>query len=324
MTYLEEHREDIFKKYTNEELLKDIENYKYKNGKLTKTLNHFFEECMYNCVGSKGRYTPLQVLQDNEMMDWILNYVKTKPNFYTGNEISNVKSFMRNGTRYTRKVANFCPKTARDIYFRYHDINGEKINILDTSMGFGARMSAALLSGHNYCGIDPNKELYQKLKQYYFFLKENKCIDNTQKCGMYCQGSEKYIPQLDNQFDVCFTSPPYFNLEKYSNDNSESTKNYDNYELWVENFVKPTINNIYRYLKVGGYAMINIKNLTSKGKETLFDDWFNIFSSHNGFEFVEVFEMEHQAKKHYTDNCNYTKEQYTGFKEPVMCFKKIK
>ena len=100
-------------------------------------------------------------------------------------------------------------------------------------------------------------------------------------------------------------------------------KNYDNYELWIKNFVEPTINNIYQSLKIGGYVMINIKNLTSKGKEPLFDDWFNIFSSNSGFELVEVFEMEHQSKKHYTDNCNYTKEQYKGFKEPVMCFKKI-
>lgn len=167
--YLEEHRSEIFKKYTNKELIKDIESYKNNNGRLSKVLNHFFEECMYNCIGSKGSYTPLQVLQNEEMMEWILNYINTKPNFYNGNEISNVKSYMRNGTRYTRKVANFCPKTARDIFFRYHDINDEKINILDTSMGFGARMSVALLSGHNYCGIDPNKQLFKKLKEYYYF-----------------------------------------------------------------------------------------------------------------------------------------------------------
>lgn len=324
MTYLEQHKNDIFKKYTDKELIKDINNYKYKNGKLTKTLNHFFEECIYNCVGSRYNNTPMQVLQNDEMMKWILNYIKSKPNFYTGNEISNVKSFMRNGTRYARKVANFCPKTAKEIYFRYHNINGDKINILDTSMGFGARMSAVLLNGHNYYGIDPNKELFTKLNQYLDFLKNNNCIDANQICEMHCQGSEKYISQWDNLFDVCFTSPPYFNLEKYSDDDSESTKNYNNYELWINNFVKPTIDNIYRYLKVDGYVMINIKNLSNKGKESLFDDWFNIFSAHNGFEFVEVFEMKHQSKKHYTDNCNYTKEQYTGFKEPVMCFKKVK
>lgn len=324
MTYLEQHKNDIFKKYTDKELIKDINNYKYKNGKLTKTLNHFFEECIYNCVGSRYNNTPMQVLQNDEMMKWILNYIKSKPNFYTGNEISNVKSFMRNGTRYARKVANFCPKTAKEIYFRYHNINGDKINILDTSMGFGARMSAVLLNGHNYYGVDPNKELFTKLNQYLDFLKNNDCIDTNQICEMRCQGSEKYISQWDNLFDVCFTSPPYFNLEKYSNDDSESTKNYNNYELWINNFVKPTIDNIYKYLKVGGYVMINIKNLSNKGKESLFDDWFDIFSNHSGFEFVEVFEMTHQSKKHYTDNCNYTKEQYTGFKEPVMCFKKVK
>ena len=103
-----------------------------------------------------------------------------------------------------------------------------------------------------------------------------------------------------------------------------STLNYDNYGQWLNKYVKPTIDNIYRYLKVGGVAMINIKNLTSRGKEKLFDDWFEIFSQHGGFEFVETFEIKHQSKKNYTMNCNYSADSYKGFKEPVMVFRKIK
>ena len=324
MNYLELHRDEIFKKYTTEELLKDIENYKSGSGRLSKVLNHFFEECIFNSKSNRYNFTPFEVLENKEMMNYILEYIKTKPNFYTGSEISNVKSFFRNGTRYARKVANFCPKTARDIYFRYNDINGDKLNILDTSMGFGSRMSSVLLNGHNYCGFDPNKELYEKLKEYYSFLKENNIVTNEQKCGMYCQGSEVYRPELSNMFDVSFTSPPYFNLESYSCDNGTSTKYHDNYNLWIEYFAKPTINNTYNYLKIDGYAMINIKNLTNGKRETLFDDFINIFMENSGFEFIEVFDIEHQGKKNFTMNCNYSKEQYIGFKEPIMVFRKVK
>ena len=323
MNYLELHKNEIFKKYTNEELLKDINNYKYGKGKLYKVLNHFFEECIFNCQAPRGNKTPMEALQNEEDMNFILDYIKTKPKFYTGNEISNVKSFFRNGGRIAQKVANFCPVNARNIYFRYHDINGERLNILDTSAGFGSRMSAVLLSGHNYCGFDPNQELFNKLIEYKEFLKDNQLIDETQRCGLYCAGSEIYRPELANTFDVSFTSPPYFNLEKYGEDDSRSTKNYDNYSNWLEQFAKPTIINTYNYLKNGGYAMINIKNLTRGGKQPLFDDWFNIFSDIDGFEFIEVFEMKHQSKKNYFMNTNYAKDDYKGFKEPIMVFRKV-
>lgn len=324
MNYLEEHRNEIFKKYSTEELLKDISNYRDGGGRLYKVLNHFFEECIFECKAPRGNKSPMEALQNEDDMNFILEYVKSKPKFYTGNEISNVKSFFRNGGRIAQKVANFCPKNARDIYFRYNDINGETLNILDTSMGFGARMSAVLLSGHNYCGFDPNKKLFKKLIEYKDFLLNNNVIDKKQRCGLYCQGSEIFRPELENMFDVSFTSPPYFNLEKYDSDNSESTKNYNNYEMWLNNFAKPTIENTYKYLKIGGYAMINIKNLTRGHKEPLFDDWLKLFNKQDGFEFVEIFEMKHQSKKNYWMNTNYSKETYQGFKEPVMVFRKVK
>lgn len=323
MNYLELHRDEIFKKYSTEELLKDIESYKSGSGRLSKTLNNFFEECIFECQAPRGNKSPMDALQNEQDMKFIIEYTNSKPNFYTGSEISNVKSFFRNGGRLAQKVANFCPKNARDIYFRYHDINGERLNILDTSSGFGSRMSAVLLSGHNYCGFDPNPNLHKKLAEYYKFLKDNNVI-KTEKCGLYKQGSEIHRPELDNMFDVSFTSPPYFNLEKYADDDSDSTKNYNNYDAWLEYFAKPTINNTYKYLKIGGYAMINIKNLTRGKKEPLFDDWIRLFQEHGGFEMVEIFEMEHQAKKNYWMNTSYDKETYQGFKEPIMSFRKVK
>lgn len=324
--YLDAHYDEFFKKYSTEELIKDIISYQFGNGKLTKTLNHFFEECIYNCIGSKYPLSPMQALSDDDIVNKIIEYIKTKPKFYTGNEIANIKSYFRNGTNYARKVANFCPKNARDIYFRYYDINGDKINCLDTSMGFGSRMSAVLLSGHNYCGFDPNIELFKRLKKYKKFLKENNILKESQRCGLYCCGSEIFKPELVNLFDVSFTSPPYFNLEIYSSDNSASTINLKDYNEWINNFVVPTIDNTYKYLKINGYAMINIKNLNSKGKEPLFDDWFKIFLNHDGFEFIEIFEMNHQSKKHYTEYYNSIgmNQEYNGFKEPVMVFRKVK
>lgn len=319
MSYLDLHRTEIFKKYSNDELVKDFVSFRDGKGKLNKVLNHFFEELIFECKGPRGNLSPMEALQDDELMDKILQYIIIKPNFYTGNEISNVKSFFRNGGKWACKVANFDPKNAREIYKRYFNEN-DNICILDTSAGFGARMSGSLALNHNYCGIDPNKSLVLKLNEYGKFLTENNLT--TARYRILCQGSEQHNSMLDNQFDVSFTSPPYFNLEIYSSDECESTKNYDNYELWLEKFAKPTIENTYKYLKVGGYAMINIKNLTYGKKEPLFDDWFEIFQAIPGFKFIETFEMKHQSKKNYTMNTNYDASVYKGFKEPIMAFKK--
>lgn len=319
MSYLDLHRNEIFKKYSTEELIKDFKSYRDGKGRLNKVLNHFFEELIFECKGPRGNLSPMEALQDDDLMKKILDYISIKPNFYTGNEVANVKSFFRNGGKWACKVANFCPKNAREIYLRYFS-KDDNICILDTSAGFGARMSGSLGLNNNYCGIDPNKNLVLALEKYGRFLKDNELT--TAKYRILCQGSETFNPMLENQFELSFTSPPYFNLEIYDNDNCESTKNYDNYELWLEKFAKPTIENTYKYLKVGGYAMINIKNLTRGKKEPLFDDWFKIFESINGFEFVEVFEMKHQSKKNYIMNTNYDASAYHGFKEPIMVFRK--
>lgn len=321
MSYLSDHKQEIFKKYTKEELLTDINNYKTKSGRLSKLLNHYFEECIFNCKSNRYSKTPMEALQNDDDMNWILNYIQSKPNFYTGNEVSNVKSFFRNGTRIARKVANFCPKNARNAYFRYFDI-GTNISCLDTSAGFGSRMSAALLNGASYIGFDPNAEVVEKSNEMFKFFKDNNLITDLQSFKIYNCGSEEFKPELINSADVVFTSPPYFNLETYSNDNCESNKNYNNYQMWLDHFVVPTVDNIYKYLKCGGYIMINIKNLTNMGKQKLFDDWLAIITKHPGFEFVEVFEMEHQGSKNFWMNTNYSKEDYNGYKEPVMVFKK--
>ena len=328
MTYLEQHKNEIFKKFTDEELLKDIDNYKNGKGKLNKVLNHFFEECIFNCKGGRGAKTPLEALQDEQSMNRILEAIKKSPNlYYSEDEIVNVKKFFSMAGRIAQKVANFCPQNAKNIYFRYFPNaltdTRNKLNVLDTSCGFGSRMSAVLLNGHNYYGFDPNIDLQKQLIKCAKFYKSHNLIDNAQKCTLYSSGSEQFRSELENTIDVSFTSPPYFNLERYYDDNSASTINYNDYQAWLNEFVKPTIENTYKYLKVGGYAMINIKNLTTKGKQKLFDDWFDLFQSIKGFEFVETFDMKHQHKRTFNGkHATISDEEYLGFKEPVMVFRK--
>lgn len=317
MGYLEDNYNKIFKKYNNDDLIKDWNNFKNGNGNLYKFLNHFFEELIFESCGKKTKISPMDVLKDNDKINEIFEYIKTKPNFYKGSDISNLKSYFRNAVGWVRKVANFPAKTARSIYNRYKDnFDIQQLNILDTSCGFGSRMSATLVDDNNYFGIEPNNRLYHQLCLCVDFLINNN-LTNGNSC-IYCNGSENYIEELDNKMHISFTSPPYFDLEYYSNDKYESTKNLDNYDNWIEYFVKPTIGNTYSYLIVGGYALINAKNISSKHK--IYDDFFNIFDTNDFFRFVEEIDMK-IIKKNYDMAENIGKISNV---EKIMCFQKIK
>lgn len=262
----------------------------------------------------------MECLDNDEMMQKILNYISSKPNFFTSdNEITNVKSCLRNSMSWVRKVANFPAQEAKRIYNYYNDDN-KKLNCLDTSMGFGSRMSGALLSGNNYFGFEPNNTLYEQLVSYKNWLLNNNYISQDTICNFYNCGSETYQPDLENSIDVSFTSPPYFNLEKYANDNSASTKNYNDYSKWVEEFVIPTVENTYKYLKINGYAMINVKNLTKSNP--CYDDFFKAFSNITGFEFIENLDLS-IIKKQYGKQWD-NKKGVISNKEPIMVFRKVK
>ena len=73
MSYLDLHRTEIFKKYSNDELVKDFVSFRDGKGKLNKVLNHFFEELIFECKGPRGNLSPMEALQDDELMDKICN-----------------------------------------------------------------------------------------------------------------------------------------------------------------------------------------------------------------------------------------------------------
>ena len=215
-------KEQFFKKYSKEELLKDIENLQKGSGRLNKLFNHFFEEEMYKCKGGRGAYTPMQVLDNKELVDKIIEYTKSKPKFYVGNDIANIKSFFRNAGRIAQKVANFPIREAIDIYVKY---SKEGDNVYDFSCGFGSRMNATLLSRRNYFGTDPNETLCIKLNECGKFLEDNGILNSlliNNKYKIYCQGSEDFIPELENTIDIAFSSPPYFDLEIYGDSEKQS------------------------------------------------------------------------------------------------------
>jgi len=149
-------------------------------------------------------------------------------------------------------VSNFRPSAAKVIYEKF---GGDGV-IRDMSCGWGGRLIGFLASKNtkHYIGTEPSTKTYEgllKMKKDFSYL--GKQID------IYKQGSEDFIPEKES-IDLCFTSPPYFDTEKYSNESTQSFKKFSTPNEWVSGFLKKTIENCYYGLKKNGYMLINIAN----------------------------------------------------------------
>jgi hypothetical protein len=198
-----------------------------------------------------------------------------------------------------QSVSNFRPSAAAAIYKSYA---GDGV-VWDMSCGFGGRLLGAFLSEKvkTYIGTDPSTPTYNgltEMKNDFSYLGVN--VD------LHKVGSEEFIP--DTKVDLCFTSPPYFNTEKYSDEPTQSYISYNTVNSWNENFLRKTIHNCRICLKDNGFLLLNVANVISH--KSLEEDTVKI-AQEEGFKLEKTLKMQLSS---------ITKG---GFKyEPIFVFKK--
>jgi len=179
-------------------------------------------------------------------------------------------------------AVNFPPLTARWIYENYtnHIPKEETLNIYDPSSGWGGRILGAMSSHRkiHYIGTDPNTdnfidELGITRYEYVADFFNNKCLETNSfweedknTYHVFQEGSEhignhKDFQQYKGKLDLIFTSPPYFDREQYSSDETQSFKSYPQYDDWRDNFLKPTLENCFHSLKDDRYILWNIADI---------------------------------------------------------------
>lgn len=200
-----------------------------------------------------------------------------------------------------QSVSNFRPTVAKLIYNLY----GNNGDILDMSSGFGGRLFGFFASDcKTYTGIEPSSKTCEGLVNMISDLEWT-----GKSAEIYQTGSEIYNPKWDDSFDLCFTSPPYFDTEKYSDEDTQSYRKYTTLDFWLEGFLKSTIENCWGYTKDDGHMVINIADTTKhKGLE----EATVRYAVNCGFEFVDTLQMEMSA-------ISKSKGRKT---EPVFVFKK--
>ena len=144
-------------------------------------------------------------------------------------------------------INQFKPRVAACLYEQF------KPNcILDFSAGWGDRCVAAMAKGIDYIGIDSNTELARPYTDMVNFFKEYANVSSSVQ--MHFMPSETFdFSQYDQQYDMVFTSPPYYDIEIY-----ENMPTYTSYEHWESKFLQHVIQKSWEFLKEGGWMCLNI------------------------------------------------------------------
>jgi 16S rRNA G966 N2-methylase RsmD len=167
--------------------------------------------------------------------------------------------------------------------------------VLDPCAGWGGRMLGTIAAGAEYVAFEPNTETYEGLLNLSKFL-------GIQDKVRIIKDSALEMDKYDiGEFDLILTSPPYFDLEVYSHEDTQSIKGCDTYSIWVNNFLKPLIELSISHMKVDGWSCWNVHNV---GKMKMIDDVKEIHNGFNNQKIFSVISSKRQTNKIKSNNKN--------------------
>lgn len=189
---------------------------------------------------------------------------------------------IRNGFIVQRnKVSWFKPSWAAYVYRRF--LSGVDCPVVwDPSVGFSARMLgfSSVSSNGTYVGTDPCFHMCRDARDVASLIGS---IKPRLSFEIHQDGSERWKPVQDS-LDLVFTSPPYFDAEKYYDEPGQCWRDYPGLEGWKTGYYFPTLKNAFVGLKSGRHLVLNV---SSKLRDVTFD-----CAAKAGFVFIEEIDMK--------------------------------
>jgi hypothetical protein len=287
-----------YPKYSDDRLRKSFEKIKnidtngllvndeLKNSNSTGTdiVKHFCGIPFYNSKVEKG-LSPMDVFNNDTMfikvlknrMGWCSSSEDgtSRPYIFGINDGMIIQGIRSSGLGSS--ISQFKPAIAKYIYSKYVPKDGV---VLDYSSGWGARALAAMSLNLTYYGIDPltSKENNNILN---FFNGKGKVINGVgEDIGSYIDFEK---------VDLVLSSPPYFNLEIYSNDKTQSYNKYENYGDWLTKYWDITVKNCMSVMKASGYFCLVISEIS--GKYDIAKDMIGICND-NGLNIIKTYPLK--------------------------------
>ena len=200
--------------------------------------------------------------------------------------------------------------------------------VLDPCTGWGGRMLGCLAAGSEtyYVGCEPDKNTARGLTA--ILQDEALPLLTRARARIFHKPAElaliEDIAQLE-KFDMVLTSPPYFNLERYTDDNNQSITTFKKWEEWTEKWLKPVILSSLALLKPTGVSCWSVKNFKSDKVYALADVTKKIHAD-AGWTLVKVVAMTGSARPGVNTEKEKEKEKEKVKKiseEETFCFKKL-
>ena len=246
---------------------------------------HYNRYEFWNAKGDDNSRSIVEAFNDDNIF---IDVLKNRMGWCTSNEGGQTRPYVFSiydkmiiqGIRSSAKgygVSNFRPMVARYFALKY-----KAKNILDYSAGWGARMlgCCSVDSVKKYTGIDPLTA--DNINQ----MIDDLNLNNIAHVIKGCSEDNKIYNNLNDDYDLVISCPPYFTLEKYSNDNSQSYNKFNNYKDWINEYWNKTVENCYCKMINSGIFILFIKD--NYKKFDLLNDMKNICLN-NGLKFIDEY-----------------------------------
>lgn len=221
-------------------------------------LANSFHPAMWSVRVSRYR-SPVDVFQDDTLLrSAIRRAFAIWPKRYSANA-SCLRRILKTFSG-TASVSNFKPLIAKAIIAKYSK-PGDLV--IDFCAGYGGRLLGCLTLPREFVGIEPCKSQVSGLKRMIRMVSKFKASPCAARILQGC--AEDRLRELPSRSAaLVFSSPPYFNWERYANHSTQSFVRYKSYPEWLENFLKPVIAESSRLLRKQGHFVLNVSN----GKRT--------------------------------------------------------
>jgi len=164
---------------------------------------------------------------------------------------------VRRGFVVQRQTASFFKTSAAFTVYRRWIEGADAPVVWDASCGFGARLLgfAAAFPRGTYIGNEPASRTYADVSS---LAEDLVRAGSLAAHAVVKAGSEVEAPFADGTLDLVFTSPPYFDLERYYDEPGQCWRDYPTLALWRSRYLLPTLLSAHRGLKAAARLVLNV------------------------------------------------------------------
>jgi hypothetical protein len=137
------------------------------------------------------------------------------------------------------------------------------LKILDISAGWGDRLIASCALGAHYTACDPNTALIEPHRQII-----HKYGDPSKQRVFPVPFEDMIFDEM--RYNCLFSSPPFFDLEIYSNEPTQSSERYRTIDVWINNFLKASLVKADKVLEQNATIYLHLNDIICDAKSSNF------------------------------------------------------